>query len=51
MDTPAGIEDRGNTAALLAAETRLTALLLGGALGSMGLLAFGLLALTSRLAG
>lgn len=35
----------------LAAETRTSAFLLGGALGSMGLLALVLLLLTSRLAG
>ncbi|MDQ1619104.1 MAG: hypothetical protein QOE19_1673 [Actinomycetota bacterium] len=47
MDTPA----RQNERSALAAETRMSAVLLGGALGSMGLLALLLLFLTSRLAG
>lgn len=47
MDTPARHRERSP----LAAETRTSALLLGGALGSMGLLALVLLVVTSRLAG
>jgi hypothetical protein len=47
MDTPARPHERS----ALAAETRTSALLLGGALGSMGLLALLLLLLSSWLAG
>jgi hypothetical protein len=46
MDMPA----RQNERSALAAETRTSALLLAGALGSMGTLAILLLFLTSRLA-
>jgi hypothetical protein len=47
MDTPARDDDRS----ALAAETRLSAMLIGGALGSMGLLAITLLMLSNWLAG
>jgi hypothetical protein len=47
MDTPAREIDRS----ALAAETRISALLLGGALGSMGLFAITLLMLSNWLAG
>jgi hypothetical protein len=46
MDTPV----RENELSTLAVETRMSALLLGGALGSMGLFAVTLLVLTSWLA-